>query len=279
MTGDLQEISYGKSRVRVAKITRYPDRHDFSELTVDVRLDGAFEGSYLTGDNKRIVATDTMKNVVQALAGENPIDPIETFGRRLGRHFLDVHQHVTGVQIKIRERKWLRLDEYAYEQSQEQRLAHVTATREDTVVESGVGNLVLLKTTKSRFEGYIKDRHTTLLETKDRILATSITALWRHRDPNVDFNTSMKACRQALVGTFAGHESRAVQQTLYAMGEALLACQPSVDRVHLSLPNKHYLPVDLSPFGIENRNEIFLPVDEPHGLIEATLTRVERPPA
>jgi urate oxidase len=110
-----------------------------------------------------------------------------------------------------------------------------------------------------------------LKETSDRIFGTAIRAAWRYSADGVDFDASWHRCRQAMIETFAGHDSKSVQQTLYAMGAAALKAQPAISEIRLSLPNRHCLPVDLKPFGLENTNEIFVPVDEPHGLIEATI--------
>ena len=81
--------------------------------------------------------------------------------------------------------------------------------------------------------------------------------------------------RETLLETFAHHQSKSVQHTLYAMGKAALDSNPEIDDINLSMPNKHCLLVDLSRFGQDNPNEIFVPVDEPHGNIQARLRRQE----
>ena len=63
------------------------------------------------------------------------------------------------------------------------------------------------------------------------------------------------------------------QQTLYAMGEAALERCTSVSRISIVMPNQHRLLVNLEPFGLENANEIFVPTDEPYGLISGTIAR------
>jgi urate oxidase len=273
MKSKLKEIDYGKSRVRVAKINREEGRHGFTDLTVDIRLQGSFEECYLTGDNSMVVPTDTMKNTVYGIAAGQGLDPVESFGRTLAEHFLSTHQHVTGVKVDIVQHNWQRLDPYAFELGYAHRLARVECSRQAVVIHAGVDNLVLLKTTKSAFEGFLKDRFTTLKDTNDRILATSVKAFWRYSSPDVNFNASMERCRKTMIDVFVAHESKAVQETIYAMGDAVLQSQPEIAEIRLTLPNKHYIPVNLEPLGLENRNEIFLPTDEPHGLIEACLTR------
>ena len=273
MTSKLKDIDYGKSRVRVAKIKRLPDRHDFCDLTVAIRLQGSFEDSYLTGDNSLIVPTDTMKNSVYAIAGASDLEPIELFARRLGEHFLSTHQHVTSAWIEVVEHQWDRIDPYAFEQGQARRLATVAVKRDSVTIHAGIDNLVLLKTTKSSFEGFLKDKFTTLKEASDRIFATAISVVWKYEKADANFDHIMLASRRTMIDVFTAHNSRAVQETLYAMGDAVLQAHPEIGEIRLTLPNKHYLPVNLEPFGLENRNEVFLPTDEPCGVIEACLTR------
>ena len=271
---------YWKSRVRMVKVTRHPDRHDLKEVTVGIQFEGDFETSYTAGDNSKVLPTDTMKNTVYALAKENPVEQIEEFALRLIAHFLKNTPQVRQVRIEIAEHLWTRITvagkphNWAFTRSgNEKRIAVVTGTRSGVSVEAGIEDLVVLKTGGSGFEGYPGDRYTTLQETRDRILATAIRASWLYDGPEVAFGTCWYGVRQLLLDTFAEHDSRSVQHTLYAMGEAVLKTYEDILEIRLSLPNKHCLLVDLAPFGLENNNEIFVPVDEPHGLIEARLTR------
>ena len=57
------------------------------------------------------------------------------------------------------------------------------------------------------------------------------------------------------------------------MGAAALERYQEISDISISMPNKHCLLVDLNRFGLENNNEVFVPVDEPYGLIEAHLKR------
>lgn len=273
MSSKLQAIDYGKSRVRVAKVNRQPGEHSFTDLTIDIRLQGQFQDAYFKGDNSLVVPTDTMKNVVYALAASRPLDPMEEFGQALAAHFWQSHDHVTGASIDMIGHGWQRLDPYAFELGHARRLARIESTRDAVVVRAGIDNLVVLKTTRSAFVGFLQSPYTTLPENSDRILATSVKADWRYGNPAVDFNASFERCRKTMVDVFVAHGSKAVQETLFAMGDAVLSQQLEIDEIRLTMPNKHYLPVDLTPFGLENRNEVFLPTDEPHGTIEALLTR------
>jgi urate oxidase len=266
--------NYGKSRVRVVKVSRFQDRHDIAELSVNVQFEGDFDAVHFAGDNSAVLPTDTMKNTVNALAKAWSGEQIEDFGCQLVAHFLGDNPQVSRVGIEIDQSQWTRMDRHAFTRgSGEKRTTEVTGGRGSVEIRSGVAGLIVLKTTGSAFEGYKKDRYTTLKETNDRILATSLTAAWKYRSPNVAFGDCWQQARDAMLKTFVERESPSVQHTAHAMGEAALQAVPDIDEIRLTLPNKHCLLVDLAPFGLENRNEIFVPTDEPHGLIEVRLVR------
>jgi urate oxidase len=277
----LAHNNYGKSRVRMVKVARRGERHDLQELTVNVAFEGDFAAAHTDGDNSLVLPTDTMKNTVYALAAQSPqLEEIEGLALRLSDHFLKNNAQVSRVTVEIAEARWERIavggrpHRHAFTKSgDEKRTARVAATREGATVEAGVEDLVLLKTSGSGFVGYIKDEFTTLKETTDRIFATAVRAEWLYARPEAASGVVWRGVRQLILETFAEHDSRSVQQTLYAMGEAVLESYDDVAEISLSLPNKHCLPVDLAPFGLESRNEIFVPTDEPHGLIEARLKR------
>ena len=275
---DLSWNRYGKSRIRLVKVRRARDPHELVDLTIDVQLEGAFETVYVAGDNGPCLATDTMKNTVYAMARQHPIDHVETFGSALAEHFLS-KPSVSRVRISIVEQPWGRLScggkphPHAFVQAgAEHWTAVVTRDAGGTEVVSGLANLVVLKTTDSAFSGFPRDQYTTLPDTEDRIMATSMTAAWTYRPEASDFSARAQV-RRALVETFAAHVSRSVQHTLYAMGEAALAACPDIAAITLTLPNRHHLLVDLTPFGLDNPNEIFVATDQPYGLIEATIRR------
>jgi urate oxidase len=269
---------YGKSRVRLVKVHRGRDSHDLIDLTLDVALEGAFERVYVEGDNSGCLATDTMKNTVYALARKDSIDHVESFALRLAAYFAS-KPGVSRVRIEAAEHPWARLSAgghphpHAFARAgAEEWTTVVTQDAGGAAVISGLRGLVVLKTTDSAFSGFPRDQYTTLPETRDRILATSITANWAYVHGFSDF-AQRTAVRGALLETFAGHRSESVQQTLYAMGEAaLLACR-GVHDIQLSLPNRHHLLVDLKPFGLDNPNEVFVATEEPFGLIEARVSR------
>ena len=274
----LGENNYGKQRVRILQVVRRPDRHDIKELTLGIRLEGDFESAHRKGDNRKVLPTDTMKNTVYALAKQHAIESPEEFCLRLANHFLSRNPQVSRVRVKAAQTLWSRLSvqgkphPHTFTNSTgEKRIASLAATREEKTLHAGIDGLVVLKTTGSAFENFLIDEFTTLKEDRDRILATSIHAAWLYRENPADFDSTWHSVRQTLLETFAGHDSESLQHTLYAMGEAALLKIPSIREIHLSLPNRHYNLVNLSPLNLENPKEIFLPADEPHGLIEATL--------
>jgi urate oxidase len=276
---------YGKSRIRLVKVRRAPAcagqtdaPHEIVDLTIDVQLEGAFEPVYVEGDNSRCLATDTMKNTVYALARQDPIDHVEIFALKLADCFY-ANSAVSHARISAFEHRWDRLSvngrshPHAFAQpGGEQWTTVVTRDAEGAAIVSGLTNLVLLKTADSAFAGFPRDEYTTLPETGDRVLATSVTASWAYRAGTSDF-AARDRIRRALVETFAAHASQSVQHTLYAMADAALAACADVTAITLTLPNRHHLLVDLTPFGLDNPNEIFVATDQPFGLIEATVSR------
>jgi len=282
MAAVLTQHSYGKSRVRLTRVTRPGDRHEVRELTVDVRLEGEFDASYTLGDNSRIIATDTMKNVVYALAQGRPPEAIEDFGEALAGHFVGEFSHVRLAEVAIAEHPWHRIavgeggdHPHAFVGGgDEVRTATIAQRRDGLTVEAGLAGLRVLKTAGSGFSGFLRDRFTTLPETEDRIFATEVRARWRYAaGSTVAWDDAHARVRRALLETFARHESLAVQQTLHAMGEAALEACAEAEEITLVLPNQHRILVDLARFGRPNPNEIFVATDEPFGLIAGTLRR------
>jgi len=274
----LGENNYGKQRVRILQVARHGDRHDIKELTLGIRLEGDYETAHTVGDNQKILPTDTMKNTVYALAKQHRIETPEDFCLRLAGHFLANNSQISRVRVEAVETLWARLPfggkmhpHTFTRSSEEKRTALVSGERDEKTVHAGIDGLVVLKATDSAFEGFLRDQYTTLKEDRDRILATVIHAKWLYRSETAEFETTWHGVRRALLETFAEHDSKSLQQTLYAMGEIVLQKFPALSEIHLSLPNKHYNLVDLSAFRMDNPKEIFLPTDEPHGLIEATL--------
>ncbi|HEV7653484.1 MAG TPA: urate oxidase [Mycobacteriales bacterium] len=275
---------YGKAEVRVVAIDRTTPRHGIKDLNVSTTLRGDFAAAHLDGDNGHVLATDTQKNTVFAFARDG-IGEIEDFGLRLARHFAGAYRWITGARIEVEEYGWDRIPvggrehDHAFTRAGgEVRTAVVTVDSGQEYVLSGLSGLVVLKTTDSAFAGFPRDRYTTLAETDDRILATAVSARWRHTG-TVDWAGSFAGIRADLVETFATEPSEALQQTLYQMGSAVLSGRPELAEIRLSMPNKHHFLQDLSPFGLDNPKVVYHADDRPYGLIQAVVQRDDAPPA
>ena len=279
---------YGKAENRVVRIYRDTDRHEIRDLNVSTSLAGDFDDAHITGDQAKVLPTDTQKNTAFAYAKEHGVTSPEDYAIALGTHFLEAAPPATGAQIQVEEYAWDRIqvdgdghDHSFVRRGTETRTTVVTVDGrgedQQVWVVSGFSDLVVLKSTGSEFKGFLKDRYTTLQETDDRIMATSLTARWRYdvttRDRDLDWNASYEDIKRILLAGFATTYSRALQETLYVMGRDALEAHPEVAEIKFSAPNKHHFLVDLEPFGLKNDGEVFIAADRPYGLIEATLSR------
>jgi urate oxidase len=275
------ESTYGKSRVRLVKVKREAGWHDLREWTVEILLQGDFDSCFTDGDNRKILPTDTMKNTIYSLARKSTAECMEEFGKEITGFLLSRNPQVSVAEVSISEKAWEHLQSGGKPQpttfihtSGENQTTKVTRTQAGKVsVTSGFENLVIMKTSGSAFEGYIQDSLTTLPPSKDRLLGTAVRANWKYTHDDAAFTSLRGKIRDTLLAEFSAHDSRSVQHTLYAMGKAVLEQVAEVEDIELAMPNKHCLLVDLSRFGQDNPNEIFVPVDEPHGNIQARLRR------
>ncbi|NDU72848.1 urate oxidase [Actinomadura sp. DSM 109109] len=272
---------YGKAETRVVRVTRDGGTHRIKDLTVSVALSGAMDDVHLTGDNAAVLPTDTQKNTVFAFARKHGIGAIEDFGLLLARHFTASQPAVTHARVEIREYGWRRITggHSFVRDGGEVRTALVHGGAGAESVVSGLTDLVVLNSTGSEFHGFARDEYTTLEPTTDRILATAVTARWRHRGTAGAWDDSYAAARDGLLRAFAETHSMSLQQTLYQMGRRVLDDRPEICEVRLSLPNRHHFPVDLEPFGLDNDNEVYFAADRPYGLIEGTVFTDDAPAA
>lgn len=271
---------YGKAESRVVRVVRDTDRHEICDLNVSSALRGDFADAHVLGDQAKVLPTDTQKNAAFALAKKHGVRSPEDYAIALGRHLLGASPAAAGARIDVEEYAWDRItvdgaghDHAFVRRGGEVRTVSVDVTHDTLRVESGLTDLVVLKSTGSAFKGFLVDDYTTLPETDDRVLATSLTARWTWRETGVDWTASYAAIQALLLATFATTFSHALQQSLYAMGTAVLEEHPAVAEIAFAAPNKHHHLVDLAPFGLENPGEVFVAADRPYGLIEATVTR------
>ena len=282
----LGDNQYGKAENRVVRIYRDQARHEIRDLNVSTALRGPFDPAYLSGNQTNVLPTDTQKNTAFAFAKSKGIESIENFGLELARHFVHDVAPVEGARIEVEEYSWQRAvvdgvehDHTWLRSGQEIRTAAVTVDATGEHVIGGLKDLTLLKSTGSEFAGFLEDEFTTLQETHDRVMATSLVAQWRFVGTDVDWDDTYAGIKRILVKEFATLQSLALQQTLWHMGRSVLEAYPFIAEVRLKAPNKHHFVVDLSPFELENPGEVFIAADRPYGLIEATVLRDDAPPA
>jgi len=291
----LGENRYGKAENRVVRVTRINETHNLLDLNVSVQLSGDFSDTHLTGSNKKVIPTDTQKNTVFAFAQKYPAMEPEVFGLTLAKHFLDSQAHVQRAEVRLEQFFWDRImvdgkphPRAFAKNSSMKRVARVVVDRAPNnskiaFLSSGLEDLVLLKTSDSEFTDFIRDQYTTLPDATDRIMATQVSAKWRHGSheidelEKIDFGKSFSQASSKMLSAFAERYSLSLQQTLFEMGSAVIKEQPTIAAIKLSLPNKHHFLVDLSPFGQENNGEVFIAADRPYGLIEAVIERDDAP--
>ncbi|HEY2551972.1 MAG TPA: urate oxidase [Streptosporangiaceae bacterium] len=310
MTIDLSGHQYGKAETRVVRIYRDSPRHEIRDLTVTTTLRGDFEAAYLSGDQSAVLPTDSQKNTCFAYAREKGVGAIEDYALDLARHFVTDIEPVRQARIEVAEHRWERVSvagsphPHAFVRSGgDTRTTAVTVaattgatttgatttgatttgagggTGQRAYVVSGLYDLVVLKSTGSEFAGFLTDKYTTLAQTHDRVLATSVTASWRYSGDRVSWDEAHAAIRQILLERFAVVHSLALQQTLWEMGRAVLAARDEVAEIRLTAPNKHHFLADLAPFGLDNPGEVFYAADRPYGLIQCAVQREGAEPA
>jgi urate oxidase len=276
----LGQNNYGKSENRVFKVKRDRRRHEIWDLDVRVALEGDFDAAHYEGDNSGLLATDTMRNTVYALARDHLTGAIEDFGLKLVDHFLEAGPTVTGCWVEITQFLWDRIEvngqphEHSFVRQRGERRAKVSGDEGgNRLVEAGIGDVYVLKTTHSGWEGFLRERFTTLPETNDRILATIVSSRWIYNTTDADFDRLWQGVMDQTLATFTDHYSPSVQNTLWRMGEAVLEKFPQIERIWYSFPNVHHIIYDLERFGMKNEGEIFHATKDPYGQIEGWVQR------
>ncbi len=277
---------YGKAETRVVRVYRDGPVHVIRDLNVSSTLRGDFAAAHVDGDQANVLPTDTQKNTSYAFASEPGIAEIEDYALGLARHFVADIGPVQTARVQVEEYQWDRIGApdaghpHAFVRSgQEVRTTAVTVQGDQAWVVSGLTGLVVLKSAGSEFAGFLRDEYTTLQDASDRILATSLTAAWRYAEPAADWAGAYTEVRETLLERFANVRSRALQQSLWEMGKAVLEVRRDVAEIRLSAPNRHHFLVDLAPFGLANPGEVFHAADRPYGLIQCTVQRDDAGPA
>ncbi|AZZ55380.1 factor-independent urate hydroxylase [Rathayibacter iranicus] len=291
----LGDHQYGKAENRIVRIYRDSPRHEIHDVTVSTALRGDFEAAHREGDQSAVLPTDTQKQTAYSFAKEKNLRSIEPYGLDLARHFVDGYEPIHGARIEIEQFAWERVlvggqehDHTWVRTGQETRIASVTVEgrgdERHVWITGGFKDLTILKSTGSEFHGFLTDPYTILQPTNDRVMATSLVAKWRfalteEEIDAMDWEVVYVGVKALMVSRFATVHSLALQQTLFEMGKAVLEEFPQIVEIRLSAPNKHHFLYDLSPFGVENDNEVFHADDRPYGLIQASITRDDAPPA
>ena len=276
----LTDHQYGKAQTRILKVIRGSQGRQITEVKIDLVCRGDFDVAF-SGDNRGLITTDTMKNLVRALAKTESLEPIDDFGCQVSEQFLRRYRQITQVELSILETPWSAVRSTGqsvattFERQAGKRVSMVSASSDRCEVRSGIEGLELLKTWGSAFAGFLRDEYTTLGDVDDRLIRTRLSAWWNVASAKPAYSEIWRAARRILVETFAAHESRSVQHTLFAMAEAVLGDIPEIRQIHLSLPNLHCWEINLAPFGLINDCQLFEPIDEPFGTIEATVSRDE----
>lgn len=272
---------YGKGRVRVMRIHRKADSHEVSELSVKAMVEGDFARTYTHGDNSNSVSTDTIKNVVNVIARENTGLCAEEFCQVLAAKYLDTYPQIASVALSVHETKWSRLSfggkphphSFVLDSNGKPTVELSSVRGGATVMSSGIDGFTFLKSTQSGWENYVKDSYTTIPPTADRMCATSMVASWKWSAKPADYPAANSKVLDTVLEVFSTTYSKSVQDSLYRMGEAALAAVPEISEISMACPNMHFIPMNLSAFGLDNNNDVLLPTDEPHGQIECTVGR------
>ncbi|XP_038063530.1 uricase-like [Patiria miniata] len=278
---------YGKHQVRVMQHRRRGNVHDIKEVTVDTHLSLARQRDFIHADNSDVIATDSQKNTVYALAKTKGITSPEQFAIDLSHHFLTSYAQVVRTEISVEETPWRRMDQsgiehvHAFIQTHEaKRFCTVQQEKHGLPkVWAGLSGMKILKTTQSGFVGFVRDKFTSLPETTDRVFCTAVAGKWLYsKVAGMDFDKTWEICKNCILDIFAGPPetgvySPCVQQTLYQAAQQMMAKVPQVEQVELEMPNIHYFFADLKKIGMENSGEILMPTSEPHGYIRAAVRR------
>jgi urate oxidase/2-oxo-4-hydroxy-4-carboxy-5-ureidoimidazoline decarboxylase len=247
------EISYGKARVVFYRLGGRGIPPLAASVDVDV-LGKRFLAAYTEGDNREVVATDTMKNFVYAMAAEYTGPTLVGLCAFLGRRFVETYPVMEAIRVSAHE---VPLDSAAGERGPSEVLFR--STRGDhavaqvavdvvagkpqiTAVRSGWEGIALLKTTGSSFATFARDDYTTLPELTDRPLTIRMDVYWRHadlKDAVADGPGFLgpRAVRDEVERIFEEFNSRSIQHLVHEIGTRLLAAHTHLREIEFVAEN------------------------------------------
>jgi urate oxidase/2-oxo-4-hydroxy-4-carboxy-5-ureidoimidazoline decarboxylase len=264
-------ISYGKLRVPLQRVVGREDgRHDVLACEVSVEVLGEnFGAAYTEGDNREVVATDTMKNFIlrESLAYDG--DTLEGLIVHLGRGFLATYPVMEAVRMTGREHRFDRLSDKLFVRERGDHGVAVAEIGPDGLrdLRSGREDLFLLKVTGSAFTRFARDDYTTLPERVDRPLFIRMDVWWRYGAPERD-NVSSWEVREELARTFDEFVSESIQHLVHEMGTRMLARWPELAEVRFEAENH-----TRDPAGEDGGRKIYTDPFPAQGLITLTLER------
>ncbi|ALC44530.1 Uro [Drosophila busckii] len=273
---EITNHGYGKDAVKILHVNRQGPVHTIQEFEVCTQLKLYSKKDYYQGNNSDIVATDSQKNTVYLLAKKHGIENPETFALLLAKHFLNKYAHVQQAHVHVEAYPWQRICQDDIHGTE------LEKTDPKQTVISGIKGLRVLKTTQSSFVNFIDDEFRSLPDQHDRLFSTVVDCSWQYSDTEtVNFSAAWLLIKNIILQNFAGDPnvgvaSPSVQHTLYLTQKQVLEVLPQVSVILMTMPNKHYLNFDTKPFQQVvpgDNNEVFIPVDKPHGTIYAELTR------
>jgi urate oxidase len=266
---ELLRIGYGKEAVSVYRTDGVSSLFA-AEIGMTARGE-AFVPSYTEGDNTRVVATDSMKNFIQVTALEYGDASLEGFLELLARRFLEAYGQVERIELTAREAPFARRSEQSFQHvGGDYAVAELALDRDGTLTHrSGREGIELMKLTGSSFEGFVRDKYTTLAESRDRPLFIHLDVHWRNRD--FARRAGGEAVRDSVAETFAAFDSASIQELVHEMGLRLL--DRFGELAEVSFVGENRLWDTAQVYGPDERVRVYTDPRPPYGRIELTLAR------
>jgi len=273
MTTDIQ---YGKHEVSFYRT--HPQKVLFAgRASIDVFGDN-FMPAYTEGDNRGVVATDTMKNFVYAMALAFAGDRYELFAEFLGRQFLEHYPQMQSLRIFLRELPFEAHSDKLLSGPLDDDYEIVELHLDRAGVQSlrvGRRNLRLVKLTGSAFKSFARDEFTTLPEVTDRPLYIFLDVHWRYPDGGAAIASERLVgsgeVRDVVRKTFDDFVSMSIQHLVHEMGKRVLERFPELSEVSFDAQNRLWDTSKVSEKDPKIR--VFSDPKPAHGSIGLTLRR------